>query len=171
MPVVSARGTAATEDTPGYFAGGVYTDLFDSGTGTFVSGAGNAGPKYLWITGHDFASYFTASATINSVTVSANTYTTNVGRWASWTASVRVNGTVVGTGATVTMGGVGTFNLSGITAADLLDPDMDLEMRANRGVSALTTSFGIDYADLIIDYTPGQTPPGLDGWWGALPIR
>jgi hypothetical protein len=169
MPVVSLRGTAATEDTPGYFGGGDYSNLFDIGTGTFVSGSGNSGPKYLWITGHGFSSYFSSSATINSVTVSANTYTTNAARWESWTASVRVNGVVVGTGATVNMGGVGTFTLTGITAADLLDPDMDLEMRANRGFSALTTSFGIDYADLIVDYTPGYTPT-LGGYWGGLTI-
>ena len=146
-------------------------DAYDVGTGTYCTGSGNGGPRFLWTTGHGLSSYFTVDATINSITVTTSTLPNPVNfRWASHTVSVQVGGVDVGTPSTIAAGGVQSHSLTGITAADLLDPSMEIQIQFNRGPSAITGDFSIDYADLIIDYTPGSPIPSANGTWGTLTI-
>jgi hypothetical protein len=168
MPVVSARGTSAYSVTVGYFNPIEY--VYDAGTDTWCSGSGNEGPRSIVIAGHGFDSYFTDTATINSITVSVNSYTNNAARWASWNAEVRVSGVTVGTIASNSLGGVTGGTITGVTAADLVDPTMEILLTGIRGYSTFTTQFGFDYCDIIVDYTPGDPPVDLTGHWGALRI-
>ena len=171
MPVVSARGTTATHfgPTPNFSPLG---NAVDVGSGTFCNSSGNAGPKGVYITGHGLSSYFTSSATINSITVSSSLVTNGPFQWAGWTAEIEVGGVVVGTGqyhATSSTPAIYTFTITGVTAADLLDPTMKLKMAGIRSFALTVGTLGIDYADLIVDYTPLYTPT-LGGYWGGLTI-
>ena len=174
MPVVSARGTSATQNVAGWFS--PLSSIYDAGIDTWVYGTGTSldTGRYIEIAGHNFIASLGVGAIIADITISARAYTVNYSRWKGWNAQFFVGGVAAGPVVYQDMGTsptIMTYSMTGVTADDLIDPDMVLRMEPVRNFGASTADFYIDYADVIVTYTPGVPPIGLgDGLWGAIPI-
>ena len=135
-------------------------NIYDGTTATFGTwtNATNGGTNTAYVTTYGFSSYFDSAATINSVTLIAKQYVSNVTNMSAPKVQAYVGATAKGSQTTLTNSTTTTnsqnVTLTGLTAADLIDSTFKIQVIALHGANTTSATLNIDYMQVSVDYTP-----------------
>jgi len=158
MATISLQGAGFTNSGAATWTN--TANIYDNTTTTFGTwtNATNGGTNTAYVTTYGFSSYFDSAATINSVTLNTKQYVSNVTNMSAPKVQAYVGVTAKGSQTTLTNSTTTTnsqnVTLTGLTAADLVDPTFQIQLIALHGANTTSATLNVDYLQVTVDYTP-----------------